>query len=322
MPSRSALRRKIVLPVTLIRCDGEERQLVHTLDLTATSARIGGLTAVLDPGEIVELQHGEAKAKFQVVWMGTPDGAMAGQAGFRGLDSQQSIWDESIRPDQVDLALGAVGLREPSPPVVSSAGFPGERRWHPRYTCNGRVFIKTAGAAFTINAEAKDVSQGGVYVELSAPLPVGSHVNMALYVEDINFQATGLVRTSYPLLGMGIGFQNLSPQDAEKLLVAVERAKRKFAGSQQHAAMPNEIENNSTAVSPETPSSILEFCRKLLENFDRWNRICSPSEMEEMRKAVRTLNQKLSPGASNGFSIPREELLLDMESSEGIQIAQ
>jgi hypothetical protein len=247
--------------------------------------------------------------------MGTPDGAMTGQAGVRGLDSQRSIWDTSLRRDKVDLAMGAVELRNACPPVVNSSEFPGERRRHPRYACSGRVSIKTAGAAFTINAEVKDVSQGGVYVELSAPLPVGSQVNMSLYVEDINFQATGFVRTSYPLLGMGIGFQNLSPQDAEKLLVAVERAKRRSAGRQQHAAMPNEIENNSTAVSPETPSSILEFCRKLLENFDRWNRICSPSEMEEMRKAVRTLNQKLSPGASNGFSIPREELLLDMESS-------
>lgn len=91
MPSRSALRRKIMLTVTLNRCDGEEKQLVHTLDLTASSARIGGLTAVLDPGEIVELQHGEAKAKFQVVWMGTPDGAMNDQAGVRGVEGLAKV---------------------------------------------------------------------------------------------------------------------------------------------------------------------------------------------------------------------------------------
>ncbi|HYL93171.1 MAG TPA: hypothetical protein VEW69_08435, partial [Alphaproteobacteria bacterium] len=71
------MRRKVVLPVTVVRHDGAERQLAHTLDLTETSARLGGLCCVLETGEIIELQRGNNKSKFQVFWMGAPGSAMA-----------------------------------------------------------------------------------------------------------------------------------------------------------------------------------------------------------------------------------------------------
>ncbi|HMC31532.1 MAG TPA: hypothetical protein VKL99_11915, partial [Candidatus Angelobacter sp.] len=81
--TRSSLRRKMVLPVTIIRPNSQEEQLAHTLDLTEVSARLGGLSSLLEPGEIVEIQRGSVKAKFQVFWMGALGSAMEGQAGVR-----------------------------------------------------------------------------------------------------------------------------------------------------------------------------------------------------------------------------------------------
>src|SRR6516164_7691304 len=72
MPNRGKLRRKMVLPISIIRRNGEERQLAHTLDVTEISARLGGLSVQLQPGEIVEIQRGGIRAKFRVYWMGTP----------------------------------------------------------------------------------------------------------------------------------------------------------------------------------------------------------------------------------------------------------
>ena len=74
MSKRGKLRRKVVLPVTVIRRNGEERQLAHTLDVTEISARLGGLGVLLEPGEVIEIQRGAVKAKFQVHWMGAPGG--------------------------------------------------------------------------------------------------------------------------------------------------------------------------------------------------------------------------------------------------------
>src|SRR5215467_8705383 len=43
MSSRETLRRKSVLPVTVVRGRGAEKQVAHTLDVTGNSARLAGL---------------------------------------------------------------------------------------------------------------------------------------------------------------------------------------------------------------------------------------------------------------------------------------
>src|SRR5689334_11680459 len=113
MSSRTTLRRKMVLPVTLIRNDGQEKQLAHTLDLTSTSARLGGLLSLLEPGEVVEIQRGPVKARFQVVWMGAPGSAMSGQAGVRSLEPHKSIWNVNLPADETDLAMDVASVRNP-----------------------------------------------------------------------------------------------------------------------------------------------------------------------------------------------------------------
>jgi hypothetical protein len=303
----------MVLPVTINRHDGEEKLLAHTLDLTATSARLGGLAAGLEPGEIIEVQRGSAKGKFQVVWMGTPGGAMAGQAGIRSIEPERSIWSLDLPQDEIDTTVDAGHLRQAMPPVQASAEFPGERRWHPRHTCTGKVAIKTAGALFAINGETKDISKGGVYVELSAPLPVNSELTMDLYVEDIHFEAAGVVRTSYPLLGMGVCFQNLTPEDTEKLTVVVDRAKRKSAVHEQHTAVPNHIaagpETNREGELPvaatdsdrNSTQTFLKLCRQLAQDFERWKPACTPAEIEEIKQALHDLDQKFSHDGAGGF---------------------
>src|SRR5947209_10271745 len=132
MSTRSAFRRKVVLPITIIRRTGQDKLLAHTLDFTETSARIGGLAALLEPGEIVEVQHGVVKARFQVFWMGAPGSAMAGQAGIRSLDPGKSIWGVSLPTDAPDLTLNT-DRHDSLTPVCNSELFPGENRWNPRY---------------------------------------------------------------------------------------------------------------------------------------------------------------------------------------------
>jgi hypothetical protein len=310
MSARASFRRKVILPVTVIKHGGQEKQLAHTLDLTANSARLGGLTAALEPGETIEVQRGAVKSKFQVVWMGSAGGAMAGQAGIHGLEPNKCIWNVDLPDDETDTKVDAQGLRKAGAPVRTANQFPGERRWHPRYVCGGSVAVKTAGTSFAINGEAKDISQGGVYVELSAPLPVGSKVILSLSVENIRFEAAGVVRTSYPLLGMGVCFQNLSPQDAEKLAVAVERAKRRAPAQQEYASLTDAVSETGSEVTSEPDAQSLEknpaqallnLCRKAAEDLDRWQSTCSPAEIEEMKLVIHELDKKLAPKPVEGL---------------------
>ena len=131
MSSRGTFRRKVVLPVTVVRHNGQEKQLAHTLDMTENSARLGGLSTQLEVGEIIEVQRGAARGKFQVFWMGAPGSAMAGQAGVRSLSRDKSIWGVHLPPDESDAHVNVHQVRNPMPPVQTSQ-LPGEKRWHTR----------------------------------------------------------------------------------------------------------------------------------------------------------------------------------------------
>lgn len=304
MSSRSCFRRKVVLPVTVIQHYGKDKHSAHTLDLTSASARLGGLQTRLEPGEIIELQRGALKARFEVVWMGTPGGAMACQAGVRGLDPGKSIWNINLPDDERDPAVDTSHLRSAKPSVHSKTQFPGERRWHPRYACSGSAAVKTSGSVYAVNGEVKDVSRGGVYIELNAPLPVNSQVSLELRVEGVCFVASGVVRTSYPLLGMGICFHNLTPESAEKLSLALDLAKRNpsrrnsITSTHDSTAEP---ETSKVSVEEDPGEVLAKGCRKLAEDFSQWRLTRSSAEIEELKLALEVLQQKLISKPTNEF---------------------
>lgn len=64
---RTSPRRRMVLPVKVTL--DQVNHLAHTVDITHTGARLGGLRTQLQPGMIVTLQRGSKKAKFQIEWI-------------------------------------------------------------------------------------------------------------------------------------------------------------------------------------------------------------------------------------------------------------
>ena len=214
--TRSTRRRKMVLPVTVIRHNGQEKQLAHTLDLTEVSARLGGLCSLLQPGETIEIQRGTVKAKFQVFWMGAPGSAMEGQAGVRSMEPDKSVWGINLPADEIDTSADYV-LRRQTPPTSADARPSGERRWHTRFECSGGASVRAEGSGFPVHGQVKDISRGGVYVETTTPLTLNTEVYVKMNVEGLPIESRGVVRTSYPMVGMGISFQNISPENQERL---------------------------------------------------------------------------------------------------------
>ena len=72
-----------------------------------------------------------------------------------------------------------------------------------------------------------DISLGGCYVELAATLPVRTPVNMALDVKGVQVEVKGILRTSSPLVGMGIEFTEI----AERERLGLEEVLRRLEGN-------------------------------------------------------------------------------------------
>lgn len=109
-------------------------------------------------------------------------------------------------------------LPEPSarssstPSGSTSSGIP-ERRRSIRYKCQGSAEFRHEGSDVRIWGTLMDISQHGCYVELMATSAVGSIVNLVLALNEIRAQVKGEVRVSYPCLGMGIAFTEISPEE-------------------------------------------------------------------------------------------------------------
>jgi hypothetical protein len=306
--TRSSLRRKVVLPVTVIRRNGLEKQLAHTLDLTEGAARLGGLCSLLEPGEVIEVLRGTTKAKFQVFWMGAPGSAMEGQAGVRSLELNKSIWGVNLPADETDVAPNGGIVRKEMPPVRTEGRTAGEKRWHTRFECSGGASIRAEGSAFPVHGQAKDIAQGGVYVETTTPLPVNTAIHAKMNVEGVAIESLGVVRTSYPMVGMGISFQKITPENQAKIGQVIQNLRRK-AATPKNMTEPAETYAPANHVvsekkAPGVPALHLDAypvrvlanaCQEFVADFDAWKSTRLPSEIEELRLAVSELQLKLSP---------------------------
>ena len=87
-----------------------------------------------------------------------------------------------------------------------------ERRRDVRYKCNGNAEFHTEGIDVRTRAAVSDISRSGCYVELQATSQVNTAVDMLITVNGIGVRVKGVVRTSYPLLGMGISFTEISKE--------------------------------------------------------------------------------------------------------------
>jgi hypothetical protein len=99
---------------------------------------------------------------------------------------------------------------------------PDERRRSPRYKCEGSAEFRVGGSDVRTWGTFTDVSRHGCYVEMTATFPVGSIVDLGLELKGVRAYVSGEVRVSYPLLGMGIAFREVSAEDQQRLEEMIE----------------------------------------------------------------------------------------------------
>lgn len=89
-------RVRIELPVRLCRPPDRKFQSAHTIDISNSGARLGGIAGALEAGEILMLECGNQKAPFRVVWAGARGTATEHQAGLECLTPSASIWTPDL----------------------------------------------------------------------------------------------------------------------------------------------------------------------------------------------------------------------------------
>jgi hypothetical protein len=92
-----------------------------------------------------------------------------------------------------------------------------EKRRSPRYQCEGSVEMREVNCDVHTWASFTDISLHGCYVEAQATYPVGTVLHLKLETKGLRIETKGTVRVSYPYLGMGIAFMDMSSEDEAKL---------------------------------------------------------------------------------------------------------
>ena len=120
----------------------------------------------------------------------------------------------------------AVQLRGPAHAARAAAGTAGqsvprgsagERRHAGRHPFSADAVIVDSHDSMRLKARCSDLSLGGCYVDTINPFTEGTITHLELRTADTVFQAVARVTFSHMGMGMGLGFQDLTPEQASVL---------------------------------------------------------------------------------------------------------
>jgi hypothetical protein len=112
----------------------------------------------------------------------------------------------------------AVSGVESRTPTDADNRFQGaEKRRSLRYKCEGGVELREKDCEVRTWATFSDISLHGCYVEAQATYPPGAVLSLKLEANNIRVETQGLVRVTYPYLGMGISFEGMSEENKASL---------------------------------------------------------------------------------------------------------
>lgn len=176
---------------------------VSTVDISHTGVKLTGIRAKLQNEEIIGLTYGRNKVHFRVRWIGEANTPLDGQVGLTNLTPEKPLWDFPLPEGYIDN-------------FHHQETRSGDRRKSPRVRCDVSVELRVPGAS-TIWGKASDLSVGGCFVEMPAPLPVNSQLEIFLWLNQTKVRLQGSVASAAPGFGIGVRFLNVNPQDRELL---------------------------------------------------------------------------------------------------------
>lgn len=206
MGQRREPRKDLKIPVRVFGTDIHGKPFSENLtthNVSSRGARVGSLQASVKVGEVVGMTYGAQKSRFTVRWIEHGGAGHSGQLGLENLTPEKPFWD---------FPLPAPGIDEYG---RHSKGT--ERRNHPRLKCMNSVELYPEGESAKIWGKAVDLSMGGCFVEMPMPLKEGTKLKIILWIKDQKLLIKGKVMSSRPGFGIGVHFNDVSPEDAQCL---------------------------------------------------------------------------------------------------------
>jgi hypothetical protein len=120
-----------------------------------------------------------------------------------------------------------------------------ERRRAPRFKCEGSAEFRVGGTDVRTWGTFTDLSVHGCYIEMTATFPVGAMVDLVLGLNGFRVSVKGEVRVSYPFLGIGVAFRDISPENERELkamvgsLMAAQNPASSIAATQPAKGQPS-----------------------------------------------------------------------------------
>ncbi|MGI9104591.1 MAG: PilZ domain-containing protein [Terriglobales bacterium] len=226
--TRAEPRTRHESPVRIFGMDGGGRPInvgAFTMDVSRHGARLKGIHPPCwdTPGETIGVRYGTEKARFKVVWIGSPGTASEGQVGIYCVEQGKYIWGiaapDTARPPASAAAITTIGMPAIHLPIGLSPLYGGKnnRRKDARYRASGGAKVQEPGAPAGQWTMLHDISLGGCYVETTTPLPPGARVDVLVHVDDVQVTAKGEVTVSHRLVGMGLKFTEMSPLNRQRM---------------------------------------------------------------------------------------------------------
>jgi hypothetical protein len=204
-------------------------QTAWTVDVSRRGVRLKGVNFRVKAGETIGLRNGTEKARYKVVWIGDPASPLQGQIGLFCLETSKCIWEaDAVAGEGKATATGPIGHAMPAtearPPITTA-----NRRREARYRTSGGAKIQEPGAPAAHWAMLHDISLSGCYVETTTPLRPGAPVEVMVHTGDVQITAKGEVTVVDRMVGMGVRFTQLSPQNRQRLEHLVDELVRSGA---------------------------------------------------------------------------------------------
>lgn len=176
------------------------RQSVNGRDFSKDGALLDGLSHALNLGDLVGVQYEHTKAHAKITGIEEAEWHHNRQLSVQLLKTSPCPWKSVLEIASVSTFV-----------VVP------ERRRFTRYHVSIGIELRQETLDVPLHVTTFDVSAGGCYVETMLPMAAGTKLEIRMWLESGKLLTSGIVRTSYPGLGMGIEFEGMTPAETQLL---------------------------------------------------------------------------------------------------------
>lgn len=264
MGRRSEQRIVIAFPVVVRGTDARGNAFVVTTDthdVSCTGVCLRGLQHVAEPGAKIEIESQNQKAWYRVQWASAANRRQEWRVGAWCLEPGKYVWGIPPKEWEPDAFEASSASPPPSSPIATVPVVQQpqrERRRFARHTCRLEAQVATEGAygKVVMNGKITDISLGGCYLEMLAPLPVDTPVELTFSAGDAPLDLAAKVVSSQEGFGMGLAFTGMSPEEFEILRQFAPPAKdpRKSSVPARYAA-PHAGNESQAAPNPAITSA-------------------------------------------------------------------